>query len=160
MNPYDPELSKQLLTEAGLRRTASSSRSTRPTYDPHPLVAEFVKSELAKVGVTVNINTITADEWYTKVFQERDFAATLQEHVNDRDVVWYGNPDFYWGYDNPQVTKWVAEAEAAKTVDEQTAQAQAGQRADRQGRGERWLYLYPQIVVASRRRQRLPASTA
>ena len=52
----------------------------------------------------MNINVITADEWYTKVFKNHDFAATLQEHVNDRDVVWYGNPDFYWGYDNPQVT--------------------------------------------------------
>ena len=84
------------------------------------MVAEFVKSELAKIGVTVNINPITSDEWYTKVFQQRDYEATLQEHVNDRDVVWYGNPDFYWGYDNPQVTAWVAEAEQASTVEEQT----------------------------------------
>ena len=28
-----------------------------PSYDPHPAVAEFMQSELAKIGVTVEINT-------------------------------------------------------------------------------------------------------
>src|SRR6201999_787274 len=92
-----------------------------PNYAPHPTVAAFVKSELAKVGITVNINVITADQWYTKVYQNKDFAATLQEHVNDRDVVWYGDPSFYWGYDNPQVTAWIKQAEQAPDEASQTA---------------------------------------
>ena len=71
-NPYDPALAKQLLTTAGFPDGFEFTLDT-PTYDPHPLVAEFVKSELAKIGVTVNINSITADEWYTKVFQQRDY---------------------------------------------------------------------------------------
>ena len=65
------------------------------------------------MGVTVTINTITADEWYSKVYKEHDFQATLQEHVNTRDVVWYGNPTFYWGYNNEAVTALVDEAEQA-----------------------------------------------
>ncbi len=40
----------------------------------------------------MNINIITANEWYTKVYQAHDFQATLQEHVNHRDIVFYGNP--------------------------------------------------------------------
>ncbi|WP_411700377.1 ABC transporter substrate-binding protein, partial [Conyzicola sp.] len=118
-NPYDPELAKQLLASGGQADGFEFTLDT-PSYDPHPAVAEFVKSELAKIGVTVNINTISSDEWYTKVYKAQDFTATLQEHVNDRDVVWYGNPDFYWGYNNPQVTTWVDEAEASATTDEQT----------------------------------------
>ena len=113
------------------------------------MVAEFVKSELAKIGVTVNINPITADEWYTRVFQKKDYEATLQEHVNDRDVVWYGNPDFYWGYDNPQVTAWVAEAEQAKTVEEQTDKLKLVNEQIAKDAASAWLYLYPQLVVAS-----------
>jgi peptide/nickel transport system substrate-binding protein len=147
-NPYDPELSKQLLADAGYADGFEFTLDT-PTYDPHPVVAEFIKSELAKIGVTVNINPITADEWYTKVFQQLDFEATLQEHVNDRDVVWYGNPDFYWGYDNPQVTAWIAEAEAAKTVDEQTAKLKLVNEQIAKDAASAWLYLYPQLVVAS-----------
>lgn len=147
-NPYDPELSTQLLADAGYPDGFEFTLDT-PTYDPHPVVAEFIKSELAKIGVTVDINPITADEWYTKVFQKHDYEATLQEHVNDRDVVWYGDPNFYWGYDNPQVTAWIAEAEQAKTVEEQTAKLKLVNEQIAKDAASAWLYLYPQLVVAS-----------
>ena len=147
-NPYDPERSTSLLAQAGYPDGFTFTLDT-PTYDPHPAVAEFVRSELAKVGITVEINPISADEWYTKVFRERDFQATLQEHVNDRDVVWYGNPDFYWGYDNPDVTAWVQEAEQARTVEEQTATLKLVNQQIAKDAASAWLYLYPQIVVAS-----------
>ena len=147
VNPYDVNLAKKELAEAGFANGFSFTLDT-PTYDPHPAVAEFLKSELAKVGVTVNINSISADEWYTKVFKNHDFTATLQEHVNDRDVVWYGNPDFYWGYDNPQVTQWVNEAEQATTTAEQTAKLKQVNEQIAKDAASAWLYLYPQIVVA------------
>ena len=147
-NPYDPALSKQLLADAGFADGFAFTLDT-PTYDPHPAVAEFIKSELAKVNIDVTINSISADEWYTKVFQEQDFEATLQEHVNDRDVVWYGNPDFYWGYNNADVTTWVAEAEQAKTTEEQTAKLRQVNEQIAKDAASVWLYLYPQIVVAS-----------
>jgi peptide/nickel transport system substrate-binding protein len=148
VNPYDPALAKQLLASGGQPDGFEFTLDT-PTYDPHPAVAEFVKSELAKVGITVTINPISADEWYSKVYKAQDFTATLQEHVNDRDVVWYGNPDFYWGYDNPQVTAWVAEAEASATTDEQTAKLKQVNEQIAADAASVWLYLYPQIVVAS-----------
>ena len=148
LNPYDPELSKQLLSEAGLADGFSFTLST-PNYDPHPAVAEFLQSELAKVGITVDIKIITADEWYTDVYQNLDFEATLQEHVNDRDVVWYANPDFYWGYDNAEVQKLVASAEQAETTDEQTEDLKKANEIIATEAASNWLYLYPQIVVAS-----------
>jgi peptide/nickel transport system substrate-binding protein len=148
VNAYDPAVAKQKLAAAGLPNGFTFTLDT-PNYDPHPTAATFIKSELAKVGVTVNINTITADEWYTKVYQKRDFQATMQEHVNDRDVVWYGNPDFYWGYSNPQVTKDIDAAEQAKTTDEQTALLKKANKTIAEEAASDWLYLYPQIVVAS-----------
>jgi peptide/nickel transport system substrate-binding protein len=147
-NPYDVELAKELLASGGQPDGFDFTLDT-PSYDPHPAVAEFVKSELAKIGVTVNINTISSDEWYTKVYKAKDFTATLQEHVNDRDVVWYGNPDFYWGYNNPQVTTWVDEAEASATTDEQTAKLKQVNEQIAADAASVWLYLYPQIVVAA-----------
>ncbi|MCS3843321.1 ABC transporter substrate-binding protein [Microbacterium sp. AK031] len=148
VNPYDVDLAKQQLAEAGFPDGFEFTLDT-PSYDPHPAVAEFLQSQLAEVGITVNINTISADEWYTKVFKERDFEATLQEHVNDRDVVWYGNPDFYWGYDNADVQQWVAEAEQAATPEEQTELLKKVNRQIAEDAASVWLYLYPQIVVAS-----------
>ncbi|BAL89941.1 putative ABC transporter substrate-binding protein [Actinoplanes missouriensis 431] len=148
VNAYNVENAKKLLASAGLPNGFTFTLDT-PSYDPHPTAATFIKSELAKVGITVNINTITADEWYTKVYQKRDFTATLQEHVNDRDVVWYGNPDFYWGYNNPQVTDLIDKAEQARTADEQTTLLKQANKIIAEEAASDWLYLYPQIVVAS-----------
>ncbi|MCW2880819.1 MAG: transporter substrate-binding protein [Sphaerisporangium sp.] len=148
VNPYDLTLAKKELSDAGYASGFSFTLDT-PNYDPHPTAATFIKSELAKVGITVKINVITADEWYTKVYKNRDFAATMQEHVNDRDVVWYGDPKFYWGYDNPQVTAWVKQAEESDTADGQTALLKKVNQQIAADAASDWLYLYPQIVVAS-----------
>ncbi|MTA67163.1 MAG: ABC transporter substrate-binding protein, partial [Actinobacteria bacterium] len=91
VNPYNVALAKKLLAAAGYAK-GFTFRLDTPQYDPHPAAAAFIKSELAKVGITVNINSVTDDQWYNNVYKKHDFAATMQEHVNDRDVVWYGNP--------------------------------------------------------------------
>lgn len=147
VDAYDPESAKALLAEAGLPDGFTFTLET-PNYDPHPITAEFIRAELAKIGVTVNINIITANEWYTKVYQARDFQATLQEHVNHRDIVFYGNPDFYWGYDNPAVTTLINEAEAAATEDDQTAKLREANRIIAEDAASNWFFLYPQIVVS------------
>ncbi|MFH8618430.1 ABC transporter substrate-binding protein [Streptomyces sp. NPDC017979] len=150
IDAHDPERAKELLAEAGYPKGFSLTLDT-PNYDPHPTAATFITSQLAKVGITVKINTITSDEWYTKVYKNRDFQATLQEHVNDRDLVWYGNPDFYWGYDDPQVTAWVEQAEQSSTPAEQTELLKKVNRKTAEDAASDWLYLYPQIVVANNR---------
>ena len=147
VDAYDPESAKALLAEAGLADGLTFTIDT-PNYDPHPVTAEFLKAEYAKVGVTVNINLITANEWYTKIYQNHDFQATLQEHVNHRDIVFYGNPDFYWGYDNPEVIRLINEAEASDTEAEQTEKLRAANVLIAEDAATNWFYLNPQIVVA------------
>ena len=148
VDAYDPDSARQLLEEAGLKDGFSFSLDT-PNYDPHPLVAQFIQNELGKIGVKVDINLITSNEWYTKIYQAQDFQATLQEHVNHRDIVFYGNPNFYWGYDNPQVVELIASAEASATVDEQVEKLTEANKIIAEDAASNWLYLYPQIVVSS-----------
>lgn len=146
---YDPASAKALLAEAGYPDGFTFTIDT-PNYDPHPITAQFLQSELAKIGVKVNINVITANEWYTKVYKAHDFQATLQEHVNDRDVVFYGNPDFYWGYNNPEVVKLIKQAEESRTTGEQTEKLKEANRIIAEDAASNWLYLYPQIVVSAK----------
>ncbi|MFV0335582.1 MAG: ABC transporter substrate-binding protein [Tropicimonas sp.] len=148
VNAHDPDSAKAMLAEAGYGDGFSFTLDT-PDYDPHPVVAQFLQGELAKVGVEVKINIITANEWYTKIYKAQDFQATLQEHVNHRDIVFYGNPDFYWGYDNPEVTRLIAESENVATIDEQTEMLTQANRIIAEDAASMWLYLYPQIVVSS-----------
>jgi peptide/nickel transport system substrate-binding protein len=148
VDAYDPESARALLAEAGYADGFTFTLET-PNYDPHPIVAQFVQSELANIGITVDINIITSNEWYTKIYQSHDFDATLQEHVNHRDIVFYGNPDFYWGYNNPEVIQLIADAEASATVEEQTEKLTEANRIIAEDAASDWLYLYPQIVVSS-----------
>jgi len=149
VDAYDPESAKELLKEAGYPDGFTFTIDT-PNYDPHPIAAQFMQSELAKIGVTVKINIITANEWYTKVYKAHDFQATLQEHVNHRDIVFYGNPDFYWGYNNPKVVDLIKEAEASTTTDEQTAKLTEANKIIAEDAASNWFYLYPQIVVSKK----------
>ncbi|SIQ96493.1 peptide/nickel transport system substrate-binding protein [Rhizobium sp. RU35A] len=147
VDDYNVESAKALLAEAGFKDGFTFTIDT-PNYDPHPLVAQFLQTEYAKIGVKVNINIITANEWYSKVYKAHDFQATLQEHVNHRDIVFYGNPDFYWGYNNPKVVDLVKAAEASTTTDEQTARLKEANTLIAEDAASNWLYLYPQIVVS------------
>lgn len=144
---YDPESAKALLKEAGYPDGFTFTIDT-PNYDPHPIAAQFIQSELAKIGVKVNINVITANEWYTKVYKAHDFQATLQEHVNHRDIVFYGNPDFYWGYNNPKVVDLIKQAEASASEAEQTEKLKEANTIIAEDAASNWFYLYPQIVVS------------
>lgn len=148
VDPYDVEGAKALLAEAGYPNGFEFTLDT-PDYDPHPIVAQFLQAEYAKVGVKVNINIITANEWYTKIYQEKNFQATLQEHVNHRDIVFYGNPDFYWGYNNPDVVKLIADAESATSEADQVAKLTEANKLIAEDAASNWLYLYPQIVVSA-----------
>ena len=147
-NPYDVELAEELLAEAGYADGFTFSLDT-PDSGVHSTVAEFVKSELAKVGITVEINVITDDEWYQKVYTDKDFQATLQGHVNDRDINFYGNPDFYWGYDNADVQTWLADSEKAASVDEQTELVKKANQQISDDAASVWLYLNPQLRIAA-----------
>ncbi|CAB4714451.1 unannotated protein [freshwater metagenome] len=73
----------------------------------------------------------------------------MQEHVNDRDVVWYGNPDFYWGYNNTTVTSLINQAEQAANARIQASLLKRANRIIATEAASDWIYLYPQIVVAS-----------
>ncbi|MEZ2128807.1 MULTISPECIES: ABC transporter substrate-binding protein [unclassified Sinorhizobium] len=149
VDAYDPESAKALLTEAGYPDGFTFTIDT-PNYDPHPIAAQFLQTELAKIGVKVNINIITANEWYSKIYKAHDFQATLQEHVNHRDIVFYGNPDFYWGYNNPKVVDLIKQAEASATTDEQTDKLKEANRIIAEDAASNWIYLYPQIVVSAK----------
>ncbi len=148
VNAYDPESAKKLLADAGLANGFSFTLVT-PSTEIHELSAQAIKSDLAKIGVTVNIKLVDPSAWYEIVFKNRDYDATLQEHVNDRDLIWYGNPDFYWGYDNKDVQQWVKDAQSADTPAEQVDLYKKVARTIAEEAASSWLYLYPQLRISA-----------
>ena len=51
--------------------------------------------------------------WLQEVFlNNQDYDLTIINHVEERDIGNYGNPKYYWGYDNPTVAGQLKQADA------------------------------------------------
>jgi peptide/nickel transport system substrate-binding protein len=145
-NAYYPDGASALLAEAGVT-DLTISVDYIPDDTTEAILALLTKN-LAAVGVTLTPNPIDDATWYQKVYTDHDFETTLMGHVNPRDVLWYANPDFYWGYDNAQVQEWVTEADEASTEAEQVELLTQVNQTIGEEAASAWLYLDPQIRVA------------
>ena len=78
---------------------------------------------------------------------ESDFDLTIAAHVDARDTNLYGNPDYYWHYNNPKVQKLLTQADAE--LDEAKSNALYGQVLDQINADavNDWLFLLPRLEV-------------
>ncbi|WP_338090927.1 ABC transporter substrate-binding protein [Planosporangium thailandense] len=139
---------KQLLAKAGHPNGLSFTVDYVPS-DEINIIAQGLKSQLAQAGITITLNPVDDATWTDKVYKNHNFQATIMNHVNQRDLVWYGDPTFYWQYDNPQVQQWVKDSETAPTPDQQTALLKKVARQISEDAASDWLFLDPAIKVAS-----------
>lgn len=146
VHAYDPDAAETLLADAGV--TGLEISVDYIPDDTTEAILALLTKNLAAVGVTLTPNPIDDATWYQKVYTDHDFETTLMGHVNPRDVLWYANPDFYWGYDNPQVQEWVTQADEATTESEQVDLLTKVNETIGEEAASAWLYLDPQIRVA------------
>ena len=153
---YDVAAAQELLDEAGVKDLEITVDYV--AADTTEIIAQRIKTDLAAVGVTLNLNPIDDPEWYQRIYTDHDFETTLMGHVNARDMVWYANPDFYWGYDNTDVQEWVAQSDVAESEEEQVALLRKVNETIAQEAATAWLYLDPQIRVAKKEITGFPAN--
>ncbi|WP_324650584.1 ABC transporter substrate-binding protein [Georgenia sp. H159] len=147
VHAHDPESARELLAEAGAEDLTITLDYV--AGDTEATIAQLLQSDLADVGVTLELNPIDDATWYQRIYTDHDFETTLMGHVNPRDVFWYANPEFYWGYDSAEFQELVAASEAAGSDEEQTALLREANELMAQDAASAWLYLEPQIRVAA-----------
>jgi peptide/nickel transport system substrate-binding protein len=112
VNPYDPGKAQQLLAAAG----QSNLRLRLAQISSFPYAVQggdILVSQLAAVGVTVDVRPMEFPLWLSSVFlNAQDYDLTIINHIEQRDIGNYGNPKYYWHYDNPQVAGWLTSADA------------------------------------------------
>lgn len=86
---------KQLLAKAGHANGLSFTVDYVPS-DAVNIIAQGLKSQLAQAGITITLNPVDDATRTDKVYKTHNFQATIMTHVNQRDLVWYGDPTFYW----------------------------------------------------------------
>jgi peptide/nickel transport system substrate-binding protein len=145
--PYDPAKARQLLARAGLGTVSLRFRIPNLPYAVN--AAQVVKSDLGQVGITATIDVLEFPaRWLDVVFGKADYDMSVIAHVEARDIATFGDPNYYWRYNNPQVQKLLAAADAA---DEATQIADMKQvaRTIAEDAAADWLFLLPNLIVAT-----------
>lgn len=110
MSAYDPELSRQLLEEAGVEDLTLSLKLPPPSYARRG--GEIIASQLREVGIQTEIENLEWAQWLENVFNGHDFDLTIVSHTEPMDFNIYANPDYYFGYDNPDYQSLIEELTA------------------------------------------------
>lgn len=146
--PYDPQAAEDLLAQAGVDDL--TLRMVLPPTSYAERSGEIIASQLDEVGINVEITNVEWPVWLEDVFSNFDYDMSIVAHVEPNDLAQYGNPDYYWGNDSPQVAELLAQADAepdearrneiyGQVLDEITAVA-----------ADDWLFVLPALGVVKR----------
>lgn len=100
LSAYDPEKSKSLLAEAGVKDLTLRLALPPPTYARRG--GEIVAAELAAVGIRTEITNLEWAQWLEQVFKGKDFDLTIVSHTEPMDINIYARPDYYFQYGRPE----------------------------------------------------------
>lgn len=144
---YDPDRARDLLEEAGAEDLSITfDVPTRPYAEA---VAQVVVSQLADVGIDARI--VPAEfpaVWLDKVFTRHDYQMSVILHTEARDMLTiFGDPDYYIGYDNPQLSRVAEEADRGRP-DKYVAGMQEVARMIVDDAASDPLFLFPNTMVA------------
>jgi peptide/nickel transport system substrate-binding protein len=150
VNTYDPAKAKALLAAAGvsnltlrLAQIVGFSYAVRGT--------DILTSQLQAVGVTLNVQPMDFPRWLQTVFQNaQDYDLTIINHVEERDIGNYGNPKYYWHYDNAQVADWLKQADAAPEAATRKDLYTKIQQQLADDAANLWVYAPNQLAVLKR----------
>jgi peptide/nickel transport system substrate-binding protein len=143
--PYDPDKAKELLKEAG-QENLELTMVVPPT--PYAsAISQLAVSELAEVGVDLKLEQVDFPKWIDQVFINADYDLSVISHVEARDINQYGNPDYYWRYDDPETQKLLAEADAEPDEAKSNALYQQVQERISDQAVNVFLYLLPRLQV-------------
>ncbi|MGO3885665.1 MAG: ABC transporter substrate-binding protein [Mycetocola sp.] len=134
---YNPEESRRLLAEAG--QSDLSITLTIPNHYPEA-IGTVLRSQLEAVGITLNVSSVEFPLWLNDVYTNHNYELSMVDHAEARDFGNWANPDYYFGYDNPDVISLYREASQA-TSDEEAAEAlAAAARIVSEDHAGDWLY--------------------
>ncbi|MEO3792107.1 ABC transporter substrate-binding protein [Nonomuraea sp. B10E15] len=143
--PYDPAKAKQLL---GGKTYDVKMRIPNLPYAVAS--AQVVKSQLAQVGITAEIEPLEFPaRWLDQVFTKGDYDLSIINHVEPRDMGIFADKSYYFGYDNPEFGKLLASADQGTEQEQADDLKQAAKLLSDDAAAD-WLFLFPNLIVAKK----------
>lgn len=144
--PHDAEKAKQLLAEAGLADGFSATIKLPPTTYAR-VGGEIVTSQLAEVGIKLEIIPMEWAQWLEQVFTNKDFDLTIISHTEPNDIDIYGRDGYYFGYNNPEFKTVMAELDATVDPEKRNELYRKAQRIIAEDAVNAFLFQLPKVGV-------------
>ena len=110
-SPYDPDLAKELLAEAGFPDGFETTlKLPPPSYARRG--GEIIAAQLREVGIETEITNLEWAQWLEEVFRGKDYGLTIVSHTEPMDIGIYANPDYYFQYDSAEFQSLMEELTA------------------------------------------------
>lgn len=101
--PHNPARAKDLLEEAGYPGGFEATLTLPSTYDLSLRSGKIVADQLEKVGIKLEIQKISWAQWLERVFKNAEYDLTVIGHAEAFDISIYGDPNYYFRYDNEKL---------------------------------------------------------
>jgi len=145
--PYDPKRARELLAEAGYEGGLTLDFEL-PPYPFERRAGEVIAQQLSEVGITANVTNVEWTTWLERIFTAGDYDMTIIGHSEPRDIGVYGNPDYYYGYDNPEVQGLLESIERTSDEAEQLDLYREVARIIAEDAVNVWVFSPPYLVAA------------
>ena len=147
---HDPDLSRQLLADAGY---PNPNDLVLRLMLPPPSYArrggEIVAAQLREVGIETEISNLEWAQWLEQVFRNKDYDLTIVSHTEPDDINIYARPDYYFQYDSKEFRDIIAELTVTSDPSERTALVQAAQRMISEDSVNGYLFQLARLGVAN-----------
>lgn len=148
IHPHDPAQAKALLAEAGYADGLHLTLSLSGQYPYSVRAGELIADQLERIGVRVDIELVEWATWISRIFGEADYDMTVIGHAEPMDIGVYGNPDYYFRYDSPDVQAALAAVRQTGSETERAAIYADIQRQLAEDAVNVWLYARPSFLLS------------
>jgi peptide/nickel transport system substrate-binding protein len=147
VNTFDVAKAKRLLAEAGVSNL--TLRLAQISAFPYAVRGtDILLSQFEAIGVSLDVQPMEFPRWLQEVFlNKQDYDLTIILHVEERDIGNYGNPKYYWHYDNPEVAGWLKEADAQPDATKRKELYTRIQKQLADDAANLWVYAPNQLAV-------------
>lgn len=145
--PYDVAKAKNLMTQAGYStdHPLELTLTYANTYGTE--LGDQLKSQLAKIGITLKINYVEFSTWLQDVHANGDYELSLVDHAESHDFYKWTTPEYYYHYDNKDVQALYAKALAATDEKESDEYLKQAAKTVSEDAPADWLFGY-RVTVA------------
>ncbi len=148
--PYDPDRARELLAEAGYADGLTLDFELPQPYNTERRSGEVIAQQLAEVGITANVSIVEWTTWLDRIFTQGDYDMTIIGHSEPRDIGVYGDPEYYYHYDNADVQGLLADIETTSDEAEQVELYRNVARTIAEDAVNVWVFSPPYLVAAQK----------